>query len=77
MKVYEISNNIRTRSISPKRSSEVISHLVALLTYFKYSLKHEQQCFIDCPGTNQIAGFHVLDRSRKKVTLYKHIHYQD
>ena len=28
MKAYDISNNIRTRCISPKRSSEVISHLV-------------------------------------------------
>ena len=30
MKAYEISSNIRTQCISPKRSSEVISHLVPL-----------------------------------------------
>ena len=70
MKAYEISNNIRTRCISPKRSSEVISHLVLQLIYFYFvskipAVSGPERQVPDCSGTNQIAGFHVLHRSRK------------
>ena len=70
MKVYQISNNTRTRCISPKRSSEVISYLVPelfLIDLFvsKISAVSDQRHVVGRSGTNQICGFHVLDRSQK------------
>ena len=59
MKACEIPNSIRARCISPKRSSEVISHLVSELTYFYFVCKIPATI-----STNEIAGFHVPDPSR-------------
>ena len=70
MKAYDISNNIRTRCISPKRSSEVISHLVLQLIYFYFvskipAVSGPERQVTERSETNQIAGFHVRNRSRE------------
>ena len=69
MKFYEISNKIRTRCIPSICSSEVISHVVSILTYIFVSkipaVSGTERQVPDSSATDRIARFHVSDRSRK------------